>query len=530
MSPGIYDSEPSSTDWPTPLSSPRVTTPPVTPPTTPELPALQTQLETYELQMPQETYDQFMADPYTAEQPMTLVARGQSYRVVGRLRGASARTFPKKSWKLDFDPYLFDGRRKLNLIAEYQDCTMVAEKLAYDLLHALGGPAPKAEYIRLKINGKLEGVFLSVEQIDKQFLNAHKFADRDASIYRCGWKDCEMKTWKVGYQGNWQKKTNETEPSTDLQQVLETINHTSEPRLAATLPQVLEVEALLRSMTLDVLMSNDYVEDSESYFVHDRVTGRWTYVPWDLNNVDARWWYTYTLDAKPIVNHPLFSFTLLDGWTERIYQMRKDQYPGYLPVFSNLGTRVLLNPELRNRLVQSLEQALGTVFTTQALSARIDAIYTLIGPTMAEDPYIDQAKFQAGRAYAKGYVSGRVQFLRAQLDAFKKRKPGLVLEAFNPTAGWVELKNRGAEVVSTEGLVVTTNLRDAVRASNVPTLTLQPGERVRVMASTLGLTFPAQGEIGLFNGRSVVGMLDALFYGPTGVLQRDATGQWTESP
>src|SRR5262249_3641078 len=161
-----------------------------------------------------------------------------------------------------------------------------------------------------------------------------------------------------------------TQSSEDLRDILNVINHTSEPKLPQTLEQVFNVDAFLKSMTVDALMSNSYVEDSESYFIHDHVTGKWTYVPWDLNNVDARWWYTYSLDAKPIVSHSLFNFTATDTWIEKIYAARKDLYPGYLPVFSNLGTRVVLNWPLRARLIKTLETALGTVYDVPTLHGR----------------------------------------------------------------------------------------------------------------------------------------------------------------
>ncbi len=50
-------------------------------------------------------------------------------------------------------------------------------------------PTPRAKYVRLRINGRYEGPFLDIEQVNKSFLRAHEFPDQDASIYRAGWKD-----------------------------------------------------------------------------------------------------------------------------------------------------------------------------------------------------------------------------------------------------------------------------------------------------------------------------------------------------
>jgi spore coat protein H len=511
-----------------------------------KLPAVQTSVPEYELLIPEETLKKFYADIYTPEQDALFKVDGTTYRVKVRLRGASARTFPKKSWNVSLEgDTRFEGRTSLNLVAEYADATMLAEKLAYDLLEAMRVPASKAKYVRLKINGRYEGVFLDIEQVNKSFLKAHDFADDDATIYRCGWKDCEFKTWKVPYQGNWTKKTNETQPNTELQAMLALINHTPEPQFPAALEKKLQLEHYLRSMVLDALMSNNYVEDSESYFIYDRATGKWSYVPWDLNNVDARWWYPITVQdmstSSSNMRHPLFAFTLTDGWVEKMYNQRKGEtaaYPGYLPVFSNLGTRVLMNPVLRERLEARLDKALEELFTSTVMNGHIDKLHALIDPYMEDDPYMDYGRFQAGRDYMKRFVRERRAFILKELERYAAQKPTLVFEAFDPRAGWVEVGNRTSAAVSLRGMVLTTNLRVSLAESShsptrvqapvgavLPEVTLAPGQKVRLDAAALGIELPAKGELGLFNGTSVVGVKDLLFYGELEAGKRYERGE-----
>ncbi|MBN8231359.1 CotH kinase family protein [Corallococcus macrosporus] len=498
------------------------------------LPKVQTTLPEYALVMPPEVLELFKAKPLTEEQDATFVANGKSFPVKVRLRGASARYFDKKSWNVSFpDGVKFEGRTSLNLIAEYADATMIAEKISYDLLTAMRVPASKATFVRLSVNGEYEGVFLEVEQVNKAFLKAKQFPDDDASIYRAGWKDTEFKTWKVPYQGDWVKKTNEKEPNDALWEVLDVINHTPEPQLVTALEKNLELESYVRSMVLDALMSNNFVEDSESYFIHDQITGRWRYVPWDLNNVDARWWYTNSVDDQSAstsnMKHPLFNFTLLDGWVEKMYQQRKEEqtsYPGYLPVFSNLGTRVVMNPVLRARLEARLDKALDELFTPEVMNPYIDQLHSLIDASMKGDRYMDYAKFTAGKAYMKRFVQVRRDFVMKEVKRLKAEQSTLVMEAFDPRAGWVEVGNHGSEPVSLQGMTLTTNLRISLAGgSYAPTvvkaptgavlgnITVAPGQKVRITAGSLGITFPAKGEVGLFDGKTVVGVKDALFYG-----------------
>ncbi len=511
--------------------------PPPRPPPEPEaqrpfvLPPVQQSLQDYELVLPPGVLARFLADKNTPEQDAVFRCNGVSYPVKVRLRGASARDFPKKSWNVKFEGNArFEGRKSLNLVAEYADATMLAEKLAYDVLAALRVPAPHAKYVRLRLNGRDEGVFLDIEQVDKSFLKAHEFPDRDATIYRAGWKDTELKlrSWKVPYQGNWSQKTNEQKPDdAALDEVLYVINRTPEPELPGALERHMELEGYLRSMVMDALMANNFIEDSESYFIHDRVTGRWVYVAWDLNNVDARWWYLNPLspELQPTYRHPLFSFTLTDAVVAKRYAERMVIHPGYLPVFSNLGTRVVMNPELRARLVARLEKALDELFTPEVMGAHIDKLHALIASSMANDPYMDFAKFQAGRAFMKQFVSKRRDLVQKELKRYREQRPGLVLEAVDAREGWVELRNRGQETVSLGGMVLTTHLRRSIpsllRPESgppvgvvLPKVTLAQGERVRFTAAELGLTFTPDGELGVFDGQSVVGMKDILFYGP----------------
>src|SRR5690606_38328844 len=136
----------------------------------------------------------------------------------------------------------------------------------------------------------------------------------DASIYRCGRKDCEMKPWYASFQKAWEKKTNEREGRSELDAILNAITFTPEPSLAAVLGERLELELYMRAMVMDALISNTTIEDSRSYFIHDRVSGRRIYVPWDLNNAALRWTPGSSVGGSPRIDRPLFTYSLTDSW------------------------------------------------------------------------------------------------------------------------------------------------------------------------------------------------------------------------
>ncbi len=551
--PAVEDPQgPPGNEVPPPSQPPPVDPPPEPPPPEPEterpftMPPVQASVPQYELIIPDKAMRLFEADPWTPEQDGLFKANGTTYRVQVRLRGASARFFPKKSWNVKFeDGVRFEGRTSLNLVAEYADATLLAEKLALDLLEALRVPASKGTLVRLDVNGQYQGVFLEIEQVNKAFLRAHAFPDTDATIYRCGWKDCEFKLVKVPYQGDWAKKTNASQPDDALWEMLAAINHTPEPRFVGELEKRFQLEHYLRAMVMDALMSNNFVEDSESYFIYDRAVAKWSYVPWDLNNVDARWWYPISVadmsQSSKNMRHPLFTFTLTDAWVEKMYEQRKLEtasYPGYLPVFSNLATRVVMNPVLRERLVDRLDKALAELFTSEVMDPHIDGLHALIEPHMREDPFMDHGRFAAGLAYLKRYVRERRAFILQELERHAQQRPTLMFEAVHPREGWVEVGNRTESPLSLEGLVLTTQLRVSLAKSPdhlpaqvrapigavLPALTVAPGQRVRLHAAQLGIQLPTEGELGLFDGRSVVGVKDLLFYGDLGPGRRYERG------
>lgn len=406
---------------------------------------------------------------------------------------------------------------------------MLVEKLAYDLLEAMGVPAPKTRFVRVLLNGKYEGVYLEIDEVDKKWVQREGMPDSDPSIYRCGAWDCEMKTYRQYYQGPWLKQTNESEPDDDLQALLDVINHEPDPTFPERLAGMFELDRFLRTMALDAIIANNYIEDSRSYYIHDRVTGRWYYVPWDLNNSDARWWPTYGMDVSPIYDHPLFPFTLQDAWLDRMVERRSTVYEGYEPTFCNLRTRILAHPQLREAVIYITARAVDELLDPSVLHPRIDAMHALLAPHMSGDPYMDPQKFLLGRQFVKDFVSLRYDWVNAELQRLAGEKQGLVIDAFDPVAGWIELANRGDTPVSTAGTVLTTYLRRTLVPSNVPARTLAPGDRLRLETSSLGLTLGEKGQLGLFDGQRHSGVIDVVFYGPLSPgrhYARDGDGHW----
>lgn len=134
---------------------------------------------------------------------------GESLGLVGlRYKGSAgaflapctAATFPgmmtgpkvgKCSMKVDFDRVdsarRFHGLKKLNLHAMGRDPSMLREQLGYGLFREVGIATPRTTYVRVVVNGELEGLFLGVEQIDGRFTHSRFTEGGDGNLYKEVW-------------------------------------------------------------------------------------------------------------------------------------------------------------------------------------------------------------------------------------------------------------------------------------------------------------------------------------------------------
>lgn len=101
-----------------------------------------------------------------------------------------AKTCPKISMKVSFNEYDSNGRffgvKKLVFHSMNHDSSLMKERLGYWLYRQMGVAAPRAVHARLSINGKYQGVFVNVEEVDSRFIKAH-FADADGNLYKEVW-------------------------------------------------------------------------------------------------------------------------------------------------------------------------------------------------------------------------------------------------------------------------------------------------------------------------------------------------------
>ncbi len=499
-----------------------------------EYPPVQTRIPVFELQVAPADLARLDADPTSDERvPVVVVLNGQRAPGEMRYRGASSRTLPQKSFKIELNPgYELEDRDHFELLAQWYDSAKLTEKFAVDLYTAMGLPVPRARYVRVSVNGQHNGLYLDMEHVGKDYLKHHAM-ERSASIYRCGARNCEL-TPHAGssYQDDFEKKTNEDTGVADLTAFLAWVNRSDDAEFEAKLERFVDVEAYLGNLAADALISNNIVEDSRSYWIHEHQKDRWQYTPWDLNNAQMLFWRTWSPTDPPITNRWPQSFSLYDPWVQRIYETRVNERHGQRPTWNVLNTRIWDRPALRARLIAKLEAALNGPFSEAKASEHIDVLWALVKPELARDPYVSAQHVAQARTFLKRYVRERGAYLRGLLNALRAHGSGpLVIREVNAGSnGYIELVNRGTTPLTLEGYELTNDLRATTR-HRLPTLTMAPGQVVRFRATgntsagPMHLPFTLSrsgGEVGLFDGRLrsesgrplLYNAVDAIYFGP----------------
>ena len=262
-------------------------------------------MRTFELTFSQTNWWQELSNNYSSktETEADLTVDGVAYPRIGvRFRGnssyAATGSSQKKSFNLKTDAFVpgqsLMGYDSLNLSNGFNDPTLVREVVSYEILRRYM-PAPQANYVKLVINGESWGVYVNVQQMDKDFVREW-FEDDEGSRYRCdppttaGRGNSAMQWLGSGvtpYQEAYDART-PTSPTlwTDLITACDVLNNRTLQQLPTDLPKVLNVDRALWYLGLNIVMVNldSYVGRGNDYYLYfDAEHGSLSTLPWDMN-------------------------------------------------------------------------------------------------------------------------------------------------------------------------------------------------------------------------------------------------------
>ncbi|WP_342558541.1 CotH kinase family protein [Metasolibacillus sp. FSL K6-0083] len=189
------------------------------------------------------------------------------------------------SFKIDFDYYNNEqslyGLTKLNLNNNYSDATLMREYISYEIMEAMGLPTPAHSYMYITVNGKEQGLYLGVEQIDATFL-ANKFGSNDGFLYKPDGVGSDLQY--IGddiadYTGIGLKTNEGNVENSKIIEMIEAINK------GDNIEQYLDIDEMLRYFAVNTAVVNlDSYQGNmkHNYYLYEQ-DGVFSIIPWDYN-------------------------------------------------------------------------------------------------------------------------------------------------------------------------------------------------------------------------------------------------------
>lgn len=214
-----------------------------------------------------------------------------------RYKGNSSFTLagnnPKKPFKIKFNEFrnqTYFGTKTLNFSNGIGDPTQLREKIGYDIARKLG-PAPRANFAHLSIDGRSVGLYTQVEQADKTFLkrwfapasgNLFKAGDDGASLAYLG-SDPSL----YAASGDYELKTNETAADwTGFARFVDFLNTPADGDFCADRGRFLDDENLAKFLAFNAVLSSfdSYNGSGRNWYAYQVDSlGAMRMIPWDLN-------------------------------------------------------------------------------------------------------------------------------------------------------------------------------------------------------------------------------------------------------
>ncbi len=306
-----------------------------------------------------------------------------------RIRGRSTRNYPKKSYKLDFNPgdhfrFKPDLPRveEINLNTTYTDQSYMRQVLGAEAWRDAGSPYSESLLVHMRQNGAFFGVATMVEQVDADYLERNGLGKRGA-LYKM------ENAYTSAYSGV-NKRSRLHEDNSDLQALIDGLKLTgaaSETFLFdhVNLPgQISYLAGMISFQHVVGTLFNYYAyRDTEG-------TGEWQELPWDWDRtfgLGRSLTELYAdLDTGDAFSHPF------GGGFEVPALQRTGPMRGR--IFQNARTRQMFLRRLRTLMDEALQPP-GTPPGQCYFETRIGGLKAAAAPDVA----LDKARWGADAHY-----------------------------------------------------------------------------------------------------------------------------------
>lgn len=316
--------------------------------------------------------------------PATVDFNGQIIDSTGvRLKGNSSYWAPgkKKSIKLKFNKYVsgqkLDGLKKVNLNNNFNDPSLMREKLFLDILQESKVYAPRCVYARVYINDVYWGLYTMVDHVDKVFLLSH-FNDKSGNLYKGDSRSstpCANLAYHADameYRNCYTLETNEDlNDWSDLEDLINVINNTPISEFNASLNNVLNINSFINAWATNIVFVNvdSYVETGHNYYTyHNPISDKFEWITWDVNEAFGLW--NCCMPLEQLYNLNIF------------YLPEEAEHTRPLTYF------MLQDPLFRKMYTDKVYELVCKSFNPEILFPKIEGLYNLI----RDDVYADTNK------------------------------------------------------------------------------------------------------------------------------------------
>jgi len=347
-----------------------------------------------------------------------------------RLRGNTSRYARKKSFKVSFNEYVpgrrYQGVKKLNLNGQHNDPTMVREKLYYDVWKRAGLPERRTAFARLYINGAYYGLYTSLEEMDKDWLD-RVFPDKGGNLYKCTYpadlvyygqnQDIYkgIKSGSVTGGRAYDLQTNEQEDNyAGFVNFLATLHQLTDTNMAASLMQVFDVNRYLKALALDVGTGNwdNYAYNKNNFFLYDRPdNGKFEYIAYDNDNTFGIDWLTVDWTTRNCL-----------AWPNPLMN---------LP----LAQKVLAVPSFFSKYRMYLDTVARFILDPAVIFPRIDSLRDLIAEAAIADTYRTLDYGYTVADFYNGFIQGLGGHAVYGIKPFLTRRQIYTLQQLRPAGG-----------------------------------------------------------------------------------------------
>jgi hypothetical protein len=266
----------------------------------------------------------------------------------------------KKPFKINLAKYLadqkYDGLKKINLSNGFEDPSMMRDVLAYKFMRDAGIPAPRTAYVKLYLNNTYWGLYIMVEELDKNFLE-NRYANKDGNLYKCisntslSWQGTNYLDYTDEFDLQTNKTLNNWSPFVNL---VDEINNSTTADFVDSLEAVMEVEKYLTVLAADVILYNwdSYYDHGRNFFLYQNPdNSKINWLPWDYNlafsTSETNLIVDYSgVEAKPLVQRIQADLNLRSRYFNRVCILMDNYFTiANLEPFIN-QTAALIRPDL----------------------------------------------------------------------------------------------------------------------------------------------------------------------------------------